>query len=408
MRASKRYLPHFTVFLSAMGIMIVELVASRIISKYFGNSLYTWTGVIGVVLGGISLGNYIGGKLSDRYDPEKLISVLLLISSFLVFLILLLDMLLEHSISAAGVGTISAALIIRSVLLMVILFFLPATSLGTISPAMAKLALLRSNVIGGTVGSIWAVSSAGSIVGTFLSGYLFIPFFGVRTIIFSVSPRVLGLSTRMIPRIVMSAFWIDRKMKKYRNGSSSWPAWFTTCTARKYFGIRESGITVIVNDGRGYVRSLKDGKQYGIVYLDAFNSFSIPAHLTTADFLVEVADHLSEDGIVLANTIDFFKIGKFLNAYHQTMKAVYPEVAVYVPAGFTPEYRTTFVFAAAKNRASELPDNLFNAACEPIAYRMEKGLLRELKKRNGAIVLRDDYAPVENLIGPVFLASVGE
>jgi len=194
MRASKRYLPHFTVFLSAMGIMIVELVASRIISKYFGNSLYTWTGVIGVVLGGISLGNYIGGKLSDRYDPEKLISVLLLISSFLVFLILLLDMLLEHSISAAGVGTISAALIIRSVLLMVILFFLPATSLGTISPAMAKLALLRSNVIGGTVGSIWAVSSAGSIVGTFLSGYLLIPFFGVRTIIFSVSLAVAFLA----------------------------------------------------------------------------------------------------------------------------------------------------------------------------------------------------------------------
>jgi len=62
MRRTQRNLPHIVVFLSSMGVMIIELAASRIISKYFGNSLFTWTGVIGVVLAGISAGNWIGGK----------------------------------------------------------------------------------------------------------------------------------------------------------------------------------------------------------------------------------------------------------------------------------------------------------------------------------------------------------
>ena len=83
MKRIKRTVPYIVVFISSMGIMIIELVASRLVSKYFGNSLYTWTGVIGVVLGGISLGNYIGGRLADRFEPKKIIVPLLLIASFI-------------------------------------------------------------------------------------------------------------------------------------------------------------------------------------------------------------------------------------------------------------------------------------------------------------------------------------
>jgi predicted membrane-bound spermidine synthase len=65
------------VFITSMSIMIIELVASRLVAKYFGNSLFTWTGIIGTVLGGISLGNYLGGRLADRYPADRLASVLL-------------------------------------------------------------------------------------------------------------------------------------------------------------------------------------------------------------------------------------------------------------------------------------------------------------------------------------------
>lgn len=81
MKRLTRLLPHAVVFIASMGIMIVELVASRLVSKYLGNSLSTWTSVIGIVLGGISLGNWIGGKLADRHPPRRVIPVVLLTAS---------------------------------------------------------------------------------------------------------------------------------------------------------------------------------------------------------------------------------------------------------------------------------------------------------------------------------------
>jgi predicted membrane-bound spermidine synthase len=65
MERVRRAFPYAVVFITSMSIMIIELVASRLVAKYFGNSLFTWTGIIGTVLGGIGLGNYLGGRLAD-------------------------------------------------------------------------------------------------------------------------------------------------------------------------------------------------------------------------------------------------------------------------------------------------------------------------------------------------------
>ncbi len=56
--------------------MIIELVAGRLIARHLGSSLYTWTSVIGVVLAGITIGNYMGGRIADRFSPRKTLSVL--------------------------------------------------------------------------------------------------------------------------------------------------------------------------------------------------------------------------------------------------------------------------------------------------------------------------------------------
>jgi predicted membrane-bound spermidine synthase len=56
-------IPNFTVFISSLCIMVVELVAGRLIARHVGSSLYTWTSVIGIVLAGIAAGNYIGGRI---------------------------------------------------------------------------------------------------------------------------------------------------------------------------------------------------------------------------------------------------------------------------------------------------------------------------------------------------------
>ncbi len=119
-----------------MGVMIIGLVASRLVSKYFGSSLYTWTGIIGVVLGGISLGNYLGGRLADRFAARKIIAILLLSASLLCFLILLLDVVLYRIMDRAAFASVNSGMLIRSLVFITFLFLLPSTALGTISPVI--------------------------------------------------------------------------------------------------------------------------------------------------------------------------------------------------------------------------------------------------------------------------------
>src|SRR4030043_945853 len=80
MSKAKRFLPLLipsaTVFLSSACIMVLELVAGRLIARHLGSSLYTWTSVIGVVLAGITIGNYLGGRIADRFEAGKALAVL--------------------------------------------------------------------------------------------------------------------------------------------------------------------------------------------------------------------------------------------------------------------------------------------------------------------------------------------
>jgi len=74
-------MPALTVFVSSGCIMTLELVGGRLIARYLGASLYTWTSIIGVVLLGISIGNYIGGRIADRFATGKALAILFMTSS---------------------------------------------------------------------------------------------------------------------------------------------------------------------------------------------------------------------------------------------------------------------------------------------------------------------------------------
>ncbi len=170
------------VFGASVCIMVVELTASRLIANYVGNSLYTWTSVIGVVLAGISIGNYLGGWLSDRYPPQKLLAWLFLASGLLTFSILILNNL---AATAQRPEWINWQFWVMLVVAWV--FFLPALALGTISPVTASMALKRSAKTGVTVGNIYACGALGSIFGTFLTGFWLIGQFGCRQVIWMTS-----------------------------------------------------------------------------------------------------------------------------------------------------------------------------------------------------------------------------
>lgn len=169
--------------------MVVELVAGRLIARYVGSSLYTWTSVIGIVLGGIAVGNYVGGLIADRYKPREALASLFLVASAACLVIPLLN------------DRIGASMMFREqewaariALHVFFVFFAPAAVLGAIGPIAATMALQIGTHTGRTVGSVYSWGAVGSIVGTFLTGYVLIAHMGTVAVLFSVSGILFAAS----------------------------------------------------------------------------------------------------------------------------------------------------------------------------------------------------------------------
>ncbi|MHB0868146.1 MAG: fused MFS/spermidine synthase [Chloroflexota bacterium] len=173
---------YFIVFVASACGMTIELVAGRIMAPFIGVSLYTWTSIIGVVLAGMSLGNYLGGRIADRAPSARTLGVLFLLSGLASLSILAM-------IGFVGSKSLnlSMPLMAKIAVLTTIVFFLPSLLIGTISPVVVKLTLKDLNETGSTVGKIYAWSTAGSIVGTFATGFVLISWFGTRMIVAGVA-----------------------------------------------------------------------------------------------------------------------------------------------------------------------------------------------------------------------------
>lgn len=170
------------VFLSSALLMILEIVAGRIIAPYVGVSLYTWSSVIGVVLGGLSLGNWLGGRWADRGAAEREVGLILLCSSAASIAVLLLLTFIAPLIQAAQINLLGA-----SFLYVLGLFFIPSTLLGVITPILTTMAINIDTRAGHIVGRMNALAALGSILGTFAAGYWLIQYFGTRSIVISVA-----------------------------------------------------------------------------------------------------------------------------------------------------------------------------------------------------------------------------
>jgi len=167
-----------TVFTSSLAIMLVQLVAGRLAAAYIGQSLYTWTSIIGVTLAGIALGNILGGRAADRSHSARTLGLLLILAGLAEAAILLLNPL------AGNLGLLQALSWPVRIALHTTIVFLPAfTVLGTISPVVARRVLASGGNTGGGVGSLFAWSIGGSLLGTFLTGYYLLAVLGNREIL---------------------------------------------------------------------------------------------------------------------------------------------------------------------------------------------------------------------------------
>ncbi|MDE3075530.1 MAG: fused MFS/spermidine synthase, partial [Chloroflexota bacterium] len=177
---------YLVVFVASGCTLIIEIVAGRIVAPYVGVSIYTWTSVIGVVLAGISLGNYCGGLVADRWASRRTLGVVLGLGGLSSLAILpLIALTTNHSYPP------HFSLVAKIVVMTAIIFFPPSFILGMVSPVVIKLVLRDLARTGGVVGRIYAFSTLGSIVGTFLTGFVLIASFGTRLIVLGVGLTLL-------------------------------------------------------------------------------------------------------------------------------------------------------------------------------------------------------------------------
>jgi len=172
-------------FISSACTLVIELIAGRIMAPYIGVSLYTWTSVIGVVLAGMSGGNFFGGFVADRSASRRTLGLIFMAGGVASLGILVVT----HAVAG---HTFGLTFLPRIVLYVGAIFFLPSFVLGMVSPVVIKLALANLERSGHTVGTIYACSTIGSIFGTFLTGFYLIAWLGTRTIVWLVAGTLLA------------------------------------------------------------------------------------------------------------------------------------------------------------------------------------------------------------------------
>jgi spermidine synthase len=174
-------------FFSGGAVMTVEFTGNRLLAPSFGNSLYTWTALIGVILLALSCGDYLGGWLVDRVPRVSLLPVLFSLGGVLTTAIPLLARLLPEQ------STMD--LIWGPVVISLALFFLPGLVLASITPVSIRLLskTLADASIGKSAGTVGMASALGSFAGTIATSYVLLPVFGVRQILFILGGMLLAL-----------------------------------------------------------------------------------------------------------------------------------------------------------------------------------------------------------------------
>ncbi len=191
-------------FVGGASVMIVELTASRVLAPSFGNTLYTWTSLIGVVLVALSVGYYAGGRLADRYPTPKTLLHLISAAALCVLGVPILSGFVVAELTSEGQ---EVDLILSPLYAALLLFAVPGCLLGTVTPFCVKLLSLRTHNdrVGTSAGTITMLSTVGSVLGTFGAGFVLIPAVGTKSIFVVVGgclavTAMLGYSGLVGPR----------------------------------------------------------------------------------------------------------------------------------------------------------------------------------------------------------------
>lgn len=419
------------VFVCGADLMGLEIIGSRMLAPYFGNSIFVWGSLISVVLAALSLGYWVGGMAADRWPRHAVLGGLIVVPGLLIALLPFIYPALNRTIAASNMGVRLGPL-----LSCIILFLIPSVFLGTISPFAVRLQAKAVASVGSTAGALYAISTAGSIAGTLLTAFYLIPLAGVGNIIHGLgvallvvaaailladarpakAGAVLGCAVLLVgiigwqtqtraaePGLLLeqdsfynriylaeqsgvrymdfenlrqSAMLLDDPYELHLRytrflsvaltlqpepkrvlvlglGGGSFPKRlhrdFPQVTvdvadidpmvidvATRYFQVpKNTRMHLYAKDGRRFIQET-DAK-YDLIFLDAYNSDTIPFHLTTREFYREVEQRLAPGGIVASNIIGTLRgpQSAFFRSMYRTLGEVFPTlytIPVYDPS----------------------------------------------------------------------------
>ena len=194
------------VFVSGAVLLGVEIAASRVVAPYFGNSLYVWGSLIGVVLTGLAIGYWLGGVLADRLPVTRLLLGVMGLAALLVLAIPFVDEAVLEWVVGWDAGPRLNPLIAS-----VILFGPMSVAMACVTPIAVRLRARSLARVGRTAGRLFSVSTAGSIAGTLATAFFLIPELGVDQLIATgaaallAAVAVVALAERQVAAALLAA-----------------------------------------------------------------------------------------------------------------------------------------------------------------------------------------------------------
>ncbi|MFT3836447.1 MAG: fused MFS/spermidine synthase [Myxococcaceae bacterium] len=180
-------------FVSGACVMALELCASRVVSPWFGSSISVWANVIGLILLALAAGYFIGGRWAERSPSSATLAKVLLVAGALSAAIPFIAPSMAKTFTEA-LARVNGESLVRtgSFLLVALLFFAPMLLLGMVSPFAVK--LLAKDHAGDTAGKVFALSTVGSLLGTFAPAFWLIPSFGTRATVMLASSLLMAVA----------------------------------------------------------------------------------------------------------------------------------------------------------------------------------------------------------------------
>jgi spermidine synthase len=430
--ATTTWFLYVVVFVCGADLMGLEIIGSRMLAPYFGNSIFVWGSLISVVLAALSLGYWLGGMAADRWPRHAVLGGMIVVPGLLIALLPFVYPILNQTIAASNMGVRLGPLVSC-----VILFLIPSVFLGTISPFAVRLQAKAVSSVGSTAGGLYAISTAGSIAGTLLTAFYLIPLAGVGNIIHGLGITLLVVSAAILladarpakagtvfgcaillvgvigwqaqtraaePGLLLETdsfynriYLAEQSGVRYMDfenlrqsamllkdpyelhlrytrflavaltlqpdpkrvlvlglGGGSFPKRlhrdFPEVTvdvadidpmvidvATRYFQVpKNTRMHLYAKDGRRFIQ--ESTAKYDLIFLDAYNSDTIPFHLTTREFYREVERRLAPGGIVVSNIIGALRgpQSAFFRSMYRTLGEVFP--TLYAIPVYDPNY----------------------------------------------------------------------